>query len=72
MMQEVELRLLGAGGEVRHKESAAFSSTPAIWKAVSDLAQKRGKPGEFLQVLDRNNEMIIRVGVATAQTSYAA
>ncbi|PPQ37373.1 hypothetical protein CH337_03815 [Rhodoblastus acidophilus] len=72
MVQKLELRLVGAGGEIRHRESVEFASNLAIWRALASLARKRGQPGEFLQVLDQNHEMIIRVGVATAETCYAA
>jgi len=68
-MPKMILRLVAADGEIRRQEAAVFPSTSAIWVALADIAQELGRPGEFLQVFDDRGEMIIRVGVATAQSA---
>jgi hypothetical protein len=68
-MLELDWRLIGQGGEIRRQAKVTMPCLAAIWRELAAVAVKFGNPGEFLQVLDPQGEMIIRVGVATARSA---
>jgi hypothetical protein len=49
-------------------ELTAFSG---VWPKLADIADRFGLPGEVLQIIDGNGEMVIRMGVATARSLIA-
>ncbi|HUO54376.1 MAG TPA: hypothetical protein VMU18_06535 [Rhodoblastus sp.] len=71
-MLELSCRLVGPGGEVRRQASLTTPCLRAIWRELAAIADHFGRPGDILQVFDRNGDMIIRMGVATARQALAA
>jgi hypothetical protein len=68
-MLELSWRLVGQGGEIRRQANVTMPSLRTIWSELAAVADNFGRPGEVLQVLDPNGDMIIRVGVATARSA---
>lgn len=64
-------RLISPNGETRHQETLTLPSLPSVWKELAAIANHFGRPGEVLQVIDGNGEMVIRMGVATARSIAA-
>lgn len=67
-MLEYSWRLISQNGETRHQEKLTLSAAAGVWPRLADIADRFGKPGEVLQVIDGDGEMIIRMGVATARS----
>lgn len=61
------LRLIGQTGEVCLQEKMKTTTFPKLWKLLAEVAEDFGQPGDILQVLDERDQIIIHVGVATAQ-----
>jgi hypothetical protein len=70
-MLEYSWRLISRTGETRRQERITLPSLLSIWKALEEIADHFGNPGEVLQVFDGNGEMVIRMGVATARSITA-
>jgi hypothetical protein len=66
-MLEFSWRLIGHNGDVRLQEKLKTASFPNLWKILAKVADDFGQRGEILQVVDERDEIIIHVGVATAQ-----
>jgi hypothetical protein len=71
-MLELSWRLVSQNGEMRHQANMTTPSLHDVWRELTALADRFGRPGEVLQVFDAHGEMIIRVGVATARGARAA
>jgi hypothetical protein len=61
-------RLIGPNGETRRQEKLTLPSPLSVWKALQEIAEYFGCPGEVLQVFDEAGDMVIRMGVATARS----
>lgn len=70
-MRQYRLRLIGMNGEARIEKILEQPTLTAVWLELAEIAETRGLDGEFLQVIDDNGEMVIRVGVATARRQAA-
>jgi hypothetical protein len=70
-MRQYRLRLIGMNGEARIEKILEQPTLNAVWLELAEIAETRGQDGEFLQVIDDNGEMVIRVGVATARKRAA-
>ena len=68
-MLELSWRLISRSGEIRRQETVTTPSLPAIWRELASVADRLGRPGEVLHVMDPQGEVIIRVGVATARSA---
>jgi hypothetical protein len=70
-MLEYSWRLITPNGETRRQEKLTLSALPSIWPILAEVADRFGKSGEVLQVIDQQGEMVIRMGVATARSAMA-
>jgi hypothetical protein len=68
-MLEFSWRLVGRDGEIRLHERLGPSASPNLWRVLASVARTFGQQGEILQVLDERDEIVIHVGVATAQSA---
>ena len=68
-MLELSWRLISQGGEIRRQANVMMPSLSATWRELAAVANDYGHPGEVLQVLDQDGDMIISVGVATARSA---
>lgn len=68
-MLEYSWRLISQSGETRHQDKLTLSALSAVWPKLADIADRFGKPGEVLQVVDADGAIIIRMGVATARSA---
>ena len=66
-MLEFSWRLIGCDGEIRLQEKLKTKTFPNLWKILVEIADDFGRPGEVMQVLDERDQIVIHVGVATAQ-----
>lgn len=70
-MFEFSWRLISQSGETRHQGKLELKVPSAIWKNLADIADRFGRPGEVLHVIDKDGETIIRMGIATARSMIA-
>jgi hypothetical protein len=68
-MLEYSWRLISPNGETRHQEKVTLSTLSAVWSILAEIADRFGRPGEVLQVIDQEGQMVIRMGVATARST---
>ncbi len=66
-MLEFSWRLIGQNGEVRLKDKMQAATIRNLWQILAEIADDCGRPGEVLHVLDEKGEIVVHVGVATAQ-----
>ena len=70
-MLEYSWRLISPNGETRRQEKLTLSALSSIWPILAEFADRFGKSGEVLHVIDQEGEMVIRMGVATARSVMA-
>lgn len=67
-MLEFNWRLISRTGEIRREDKLEITAFAGVWPKLADIADCFGMPGEVLQIIDGNGEMVIRMGVATARS----
>jgi hypothetical protein len=70
-MLEFSWRLISRTGETRRQDKLELTAFSAVWQKLADIADHFGRPGEVLQIIDGDGEVIIRMGVATARSMIA-
>jgi hypothetical protein len=70
-MLEFSWRLISRTGETRRQDKLELNAFSAVWHRLADIADRFGMPGEVLQIIDGDGEVIIRMGVATARSMIA-
>lgn len=70
-MLEFSWRLISRTGETRRQDKLELTTFSGVWPKLADIADRFGLPGEVLQIIDGNGEMVIRMGVATARSLIA-
>ena len=71
-MAEFRLRLISHGRSIHNEQTVQSPGGSDLWRAVSFFAANYGRDGEYVQAMDEEGEMVIRVGVATARSFMLA
>ena len=70
-MAEFRLHLISDRRSIHNEQIVQSPDGSALWRAVSFFAANHGRDGEYVQALDEEGEIVIRVGVTTARGSKA-
>jgi hypothetical protein len=66
-MSQYNIRLIEKSGLVRTEQKAVLGSLACVWRYIGVVAQTTGQPGDIVQVVDAQDQMIIRTGVNSLQ-----
>ncbi len=65
-MPDYSWRMIDRNGEIRLQEKLHLTASGELWPKLAAVAVAFGRMGEHLQVVDETDNIVVRVGVATA------